>query len=205
MDALAPSLQRAKRSEFVPKHHFMVDLETMSTKPNAAIVSIGIVQFDRAAEIVDKFYTPVSLASCRDFRLHTEASTVRWWDQQDATVKAHWNVESPPDLPDAMKATQDWLFSRAGSRKNVCPWGNGADFDMPILRSGFDAVGADEPWMFYNVHCFRTVKNLYPLDIANTPARVGHHRADADAEYQVACLRAIMHQYGLPTLLSFGG
>lgn len=186
----------------MPKHHFMIDLETMSTKPNAAIVSVGIVQFDRAANVLDKFYTPVSLQSCVDHGLHVEPSTVAWWAGQPAAIKAHWDVVSPPTLAEAMKATQDWLFSRAGSRKNVCPWGNGADFDMPILRNGFNALEAEEPWMFYNVHCYRTVKNLFPLSDEFKPTRTGAHKADDDAEFQVAGLKAIMTQYSVQ-LLSF--
>lgn len=186
----------------MPKHHFMIDLETMSTKPDAAIISIGIAQFDRGANIVDKFYTPVSLDSCKTYGLHIEQSTVAWWATQDPSVRAHWEVANPPDLTDALKATQDWLWSRAGNRKNVCPWGNGADFDMPILRNGFNAVGAEEPWMFYNVHCYRTVKNLFPLSDQFKPPRQGAHKADDDAEFQVAGLKAIMAQYSIQ-LLSF--
>ena len=170
----------------------MIDLETMSTKPDAAIVSIGAVEFGPDFEqIGDPFYTPISLHSCKTYGLHIEQSTVDWWAAQPAETRAHWEVADAPDLTDGLKAFQDWLWSRAGNRKNVCPWGNGADFDMVITRNGFNAVGAEEPWMFYNVHCFRTVKNMYPLSAGEVPARSGAHRADADAVYQLDYLRAI--------------
>jgi len=170
----------------------MIDLETMSTKPNAAIVSIGAVEFGPDfQQIGDPFYTPIALDSCISVGLHVEQSTVDWWAGQPAETRAHWEVADAPNLSEGLKAFQDWLWQRAGNRKNVCPWGNGADFDMVVTRSAFNALGAEEPWMFYNVHCFRTVKNMFPLTANEVPLRNGAHRADADAIHQLNCLQVI--------------
>ena len=43
----------------------MVDLETMSTRSNAAICSIGAVKFE-GKEILDTFYCTVDIKSCKD-------------------------------------------------------------------------------------------------------------------------------------------
>ena len=42
----------------------MLDLETMGTQPDAAIVAIGAVEFDlEAAQLGRRFYQPVTLDS----------------------------------------------------------------------------------------------------------------------------------------------
>ena len=45
--------------------HIMLDLETMSTASNAAIVAIGAVEFEpETGKLGREFYCNVSLASC---------------------------------------------------------------------------------------------------------------------------------------------
>ena len=45
--------------------HVMIDLETMSTRSNASICSIGAVKFE-GSTILDKFYCTIDLKSCKD-------------------------------------------------------------------------------------------------------------------------------------------
>ena len=47
--------------------HLMVDLETLATSPDAAILTIGAVLFDPySTRVYDKFYTRVNLESTTD-------------------------------------------------------------------------------------------------------------------------------------------
>ena len=61
----------------MPKKHIMLDLETMGLDPNAAIISIGAVHFTKD-ELLEEFYTAVSLKSCVDLGLTMTQSTIDW-------------------------------------------------------------------------------------------------------------------------------
>jgi hypothetical protein len=174
--------------------HFHIDLETMSTAPNAAIVSIGAVFFTEK-DIVDTLYTPVSLQSCLDAGLHNSATTELWWSNQSPEARAAWEVENPPSLLDALSKLNAFMCLHA-SKKQMYPWGNGADFDLVILKSAFDVIGCDTPWPFYNQMCFRAVKNLFKDVMA--PPKIGtNHNALDDAINQTKHLQKIIQVHNL--------
>ena len=60
----------------------MVDLETMSTRSNAAICSIGAVKWE-GDKILDKFYCTIDIKSCKDAGMHISKATVEWWSKQN--------------------------------------------------------------------------------------------------------------------------
>lgn len=64
--------------------HIVIDLETMSTKPTAAIVSIGAVRLDAGFNLTKDpyFYERVSLQSSMDCGLSVDAGTILFWMQQ---------------------------------------------------------------------------------------------------------------------------
>lgn len=169
--------------------HIMIDLETMGLRPDAAIISIGAVHFN-ATEVVSKFYTPVSLASCLAAGLTQDQSTVDWWAKQSPEARAAWQTEDAPSFEDAMIKFTGWV-REVGPEREIAPWGNGPDFDLVILTSAYRALHAETPWRFYNHHCFRTMKNLF---IVGAPPRAGtHHNALDDAMHQVAHLQTILN------------
>jgi exodeoxyribonuclease VIII len=175
------------------KKHFMIDLETMGIRPTSAIVSIGIVLFDQEY-IRDKFYTNVSLASCKVLGLTTDLSTENWWAQESVEARAAWQSDDAPPLLEALTLMTQWMDSHAG-HKEVAPWGNGADFDLVLLKNAFDAIDADPPWEFYNHHCFRTMKNMF--EVAKSPRTGTHHNALDDAETQALHLQRILKVHNL--------
>lgn len=178
------------------KQHLMIDLETMGLRPNAAILSIGVAHFD-GDQILDTFHTPVSLRSCLSAGLTTDESTRKWWEAQSEAARSSWDVPNPPELLDALTMFNDFVRSKGGE-KDICPWGNGADFDLVILKSAYDAIDAGLPWRFYNQHCFRTVKNLFQVN--DGPRHGTYHNAVDDAVHQVKHLHTIMavHEWRLP-------
>lgn len=177
------------------KRHFMIDLETMGLQPNCAIVSIGATLFDQNT-IVSTFYSNASLQSCLDIGLTTDQSTIDWWATQPAEIRAAWQREDAPHIGEALRDLQNWMLSY-GTSNELCPWGNGADFDLVVLKSAYQALDADPPWKYWNHHCFRTLKNLFP--IGKMP-RTGAHNALEDAKYQTDMLHRILtvHNLTLP-------
>jgi 3' exoribonuclease, RNase T-like len=173
--------------------HIMIDLETMGVRPDAAIVSIGAVHFDQT-EVHSQFHVAIQLASCLEHGLTQDQSTVDWWMKQSAAARSSWQGDHAVSLDEGMAMFSVWVRN-IGSEKQIKPWGNGADFDLVLLKSAYTALNADPPWRFYNHHCFRTVKNLFPT--IGVPRAGTHHNALDDAMHQVQHLQAICKFGGL--------
>jgi exodeoxyribonuclease VIII len=153
----------------------MIDLETMGTSNDAAITAIGAVFFDSAG-LHNEFYCTVDLADAAKYG-RLDASTVKWWLQQDADARREIYLASTP-LGDAL-----FRFSQFVGPDATGVWGFGATFDNVILRSAYKAVDLPCPWHFRNDRCFRTLAAVN-RHIEWAP-RVGtHHNALDDAKTQ---------------------
>lgn len=167
----------------------MLDLETMGTGPDAAIVAIGAVAFDvETCKIAPLgFYERVDLASSVECGGVMDASTVTWWLDQSQAARDELtrNDLERIDIGRALARFAVWLHVHTSGTPRV--WGNGAAFDNVILRRAYDRSGRAAPWPHWNDRCYRTIKGLYGHDIKIE--RTGtHHHALADAEAQAVHL-----------------
>ena len=65
----------------------MIDIETLSTKPNALILTIGAIKFSRNKDIesldkTDNFYKRVVIKSCTKLNMDIDNNTIQWWNNQ---------------------------------------------------------------------------------------------------------------------------
>jgi len=167
----------------------MLDLETMGTGPDAAIVAIGAVHFNvHTRTIVDSFYTPVSLADAARCGGAIDPDTVVWWLKQNDRARAAISGQGKL-LEDALFDFQLYLDGK-GIRSQIVIWGNGADFDNVILAGAYRRLGLKVPWEFWNNRCYRTLKSMHrhiPMQRSGT-----HHNALDDAESQARHLMDIL-------------
>ena len=159
----------------------MIDIETMSNTPDAAIVSIGAVEFDFASKrLGEEFYVNIDLASAVDSGGVMNASTVIWWMKQTEAARSLF-LEPAQHIADALNHFSEWMQQR-GEKNDIRVWGNGAAFDNVILVAAYTRLGLEPPWKFWNDRCYRTIKNLFPKNKAH---RIGtHHHALDDARTQ---------------------
>lgn len=178
----------------------MADLETMSLKPNAAIVSIGAVKFYPCGSALPKlepFYINVDLESCKEFGLHVDPGTVAWWEKQSQKAKDALKV-NPVPLPVALEAFSKWMMgSQLKERSNGAVWANGSDFDNVILQNAYQATGLISPFKYTSHRCFRTMNNMFGCGVV-TPANTLAHHALADAKWQALMLQNIMNDRIIP-------
>ena len=166
----------------------MIDLETMSTLPHAAIIQIGAVEFDLdSGAIGQTFHAHISLQSNADYARHIDPDTVLWWMKQSDEARAAFLLPNV-SLPEALVSFASWMNYR-GETKALEIWGNGASFDNVILASAYKACAINTPWRYYNDRCYRTLKARHP----SVPMeRTGtHHNALDDAISQAMHLIAI--------------
>lgn len=167
----------------------MLDLETMGSGPQAAIIAIGAVEFDiPARQLGERFYTVVDLESAVDQGGIMDAATVLWWMKQSDAARAAF--QRPGEgIGTALYRFVAWIRGR-GPRADLRVWGNGAAFDNVILAAAYRRRHAPPPWDYWNDRCYRTVKALHP-DVKMQ--RTGdHHNAIDDAISQAQHLIAML-------------
>lgn len=172
--------------------HVMLDLETLGTVPGCSILSIGAVEFcPKTHELGEEFYEVVSRVSCKEAGLFEQADTLAWWTRQSAEARSVLDLASSGrclELGDALAGLDRFMKRRTNRRV----WGNGADFDNPLLAVAHHKVGLKQCWPSYNGRCYRTVKNLAPhikMERGGT-----HHNALDDAKSQARHLLSIVRQ-----------
>jgi exodeoxyribonuclease VIII len=138
----------------------MIDIETLATDQDAAILSIGAVMFhpDGGVDKAGSFYVVVDLSS--QFGREINPDTLYWWmDQRDAARKAVFNTlpDKRKSLPVALAELAAWYTAKGG--KYV--WSHGSTFDIPILAHAYkhDSL-CDTPWHWRGVRDTRTLFGL---------------------------------------------
>lgn len=180
--------------------NIMLDLETLSTRPDAMIVSIGAVWFDKA-DIIDEFYEVLPLSQ-QEGR-HIDSGAVEWWMNQSAEARKVFAQQSKIELGHALAHFNDFCLKGSDINK-VVMWGNGSDFDNVLLRNlynwwkknnGNNFFEITPPWRYYNSRCFRTLKNLNPALAAeifqSVPKQVEHNALD-DAGWQARVAQKLL-------------
>ena len=170
-------------------NNISIDLETLGTRYDAPIISIGAVYFDPETEdIGTTFYAEVDLA---DALRHgtADASSIAWWMQQSESARA---VFSGSQKKEPLACVLCNLYSFAKNHDvEVRVWGNGATFDITILEHAFARCGLEIPWEFWNIRDMRTAVELANLSHAERPVREGvHHNALDDATHQARVISA---------------
>ena len=162
----------------------MCDLETMGGHPNGAICSIGACFFDeRTGTIGPTFQQTVHLATAvRDGGV-MDASTVLFWLGQSEVARNGIRFGGD-DIRLVLVRFSDWIKETC-RHEDVRVYGNGATFDLSILRSAYERAGIVTPWHWSGERCFRTVRNRYP-QVVYDPSEKGDdaHTALADAIFQ---------------------
>ncbi len=130
--------------------HMMIDLETLGTRPDAAIIQIGAVLFE-----------PVSggkILNGQGFKRYTllqdgsgtiDHSTVAWWLQEASASKmgAALETEAVP-LLQALDELDSFPMKAKGLSWEAIGgvWAAPSDFDIPILKSAYARFGLGVPW-----------------------------------------------------------
>lgn len=160
--------------------HIMVDLETMGTVPGSVVLSIGAVYFDERG-LGEEFYTVVSRPHSQELGLKESADTQAWWARQSESARKVIADSEHKDAPKLHTALSD-LHDFIKKDTNVKVWGNGADFDNPLLACCYDVAEMKQSWIAWNGRCYRTLKNIAP---GPKLVRVGtYHNALDDAKSQ---------------------
>lgn len=173
------------------KNQIMVDMETLGTRADAIVLSVGLVKFDlndHMGEFGDTFYTVISIDDQAAQGRYRCPKTEKWWEGQKPDARKVLETTDRTPLAQALEEIYDFF-----GFEEYCVWGNGADFDNAMLQHLFTTNGYEPPWKFWDNRCFRTYKAMFG-NLTFKPVNMGvaHHALD-DAKFQARHCQ-IIHQ-----------
>ena len=176
--------------------NIMLDLETLSTRSNAAILIIAAIRFndgetwtsrmtENNVKKYDHFYRRITLDSCKDYGFHVDPETEEWWSKQNKDIK-YEALENPDRvrIPKALKEFSQWI----GDPTKVKIWGNGSSFDCGILGNAYKQCSLDIPWKFWLERDLRTIMDIGGIKAYDLP-KDGLHNALYDCYRQIIGLQ----------------
>lgn len=133
-------------------NNIMLDIETMGTGQNAAILSIGACYFDPlTGDIGETFHEQINLDSYGEI----DASTVIWWMKQDDEARSKFYDNGK--ARHINEVLQD--FAKFVKPKSQV-WGNGIAFDNVKIDNTYRNRGLKTPWDLWNDRDVRTMVEL---------------------------------------------
>lgn len=173
------------------KDQIMVDLETLGTRADSIVLSIGLVKFDlfdHMGIFGDTYYAVIDIEDQEKQGRHRCPKTEAWWERQSQEARKALTTTDRKPLAQVLDEVYDFF-----GLDDYCVWGNGADFDNAILQHLFTTNGYQPPWDFRNNRCFRTYKSIFG-NVTFRPLNVGvAHNALDDAMFQARHCQ-IIHQ-----------
>lgn len=154
----------------------MLDIETLSTRKNAAVLSIGGVEFDDTS-VIDSFGWAMNM---RQITGHIDPGTVQWWLKQNESARA---FSFSGDFHPEHVAGQ--LYLRLAMADEI--WANDPDFDLVILQDWMERLGKTWPVSFRKYRSVRTIRMLaerYYIDLSTVWNGLTAHNPIDDAAAQ---------------------
>jgi 3' exoribonuclease, RNase T-like len=147
----------------------MIDLETLSTKANATIVSIAAVRFDsfknylRTKTKVSDLESINLLINIDDQNRDIDPNTVEWWGQQDQVIVERVFAEkNRMSLANGLKRLAEFTWNP----RRV--WCQGTDFDVSILRHAYEENNMKLPWEYWKSRDSRTILDIVEVELERT-------------------------------------
>jgi len=165
-----------------------IDLETVSTRPDAAIVSIGAVCFDRrpgGTGFGPEFHVVCDWKT--DAKGHVHQGTLEWWRNQDPNDVVFSNTVERMPLHKALAELQKFADAWANC---MTFWWQRGNMDQQWLDSAFERCGMDAPWNYSQWMDQRTLCRELKAEV---PFQGDRHNALHDAKHQARCILAALH------------
>ena len=173
-----------------------IKVEPLSTRPNAAIIAIGAVCFDRlTGKLGEEFYATVTFDSAVKAG-HVDGWTLQeWLAQGERTLSLLYDDGKKEPLSVALDRFNTWLRGLPGGGGTEYVWGNGATADITWLESAYinGCVGLRQDWHYRNVRDMRTIVDaaqvVDPAFVLPASTGTEHHALD-DARNQARAIAA---------------
>lgn len=165
--------------------HAMIDLETLGTKPNCVILTLGAIKFNTltADEPNNGIYQKFDIDQQDKLGRSQDESTIEWWGKQAKNIQDEaFGEDGRISLEQCTKELNKFLVG-----VDVV-WAQGPVFDIVILENLYQQLGLPLPWNFWQIRDSRTLFSLLPED-PRKAIRQEAHNALADCYFQAKCVQ----------------
>ena len=172
--------------------HAMIDLETLSTNPNATILTVGGVKFDpfNFAEPSQGMYFRVDVDSQTAKGRDVMQDTLDWWATQPEEIRNEaLGDQDRIGLDEMIKTINKWSVGVQVF------WCQGPLLDYAILQDFYKQLGHPVPWAYWQIRDSRTLFSLVPRD--PNEKREALHNALADCYFQAKKVQKVFSQLGI--------
>ena len=170
----------------------MLDLETLSTRPDATILTFGACKFDPYTQSdIDKgIYFRINVDEQTELGRHVDDNTVEWWGRQAEDVREE--ALGDGDRISLEQFTQELNRFIVGA-DNI--WAQGPVFDIVILENLYRQLDKPCPWQFWQIRDSRTLLSTHGDPREKNKA--GLHNALEDCVSQAQAVQHIFKQAGI--------
>jgi len=170
----------------------MLDLETLGTRPECVILTLGAVKFDPYSmkEPGPGLYLRIDADEQIAQGREVQEDTMRWWMSQDEEVREEAiGLEGRVSVEHMYQELNRFLVGV----NNI--WAQGPVFDIAILENIYRQYGWPTPWQFWQIRDSRTLFGVH--GDPRVKGRAGHHNALADCVYQAQGVQQIYNKLGI--------
>lgn len=177
-------------------NNLMIDLETLGTNTDAAIVQIAAVWFDPETGATGATFN----ALIRNSSGSADIDTIAWWLQQAHAPVLGAKLADPSQSGDEAELLAEFCRFVSVHLDLERVWAHGGtSFDFPILQSALERHGLSVPWSYRAPRDTRSLYDLAPGGMPRPPKdETRAHDALYDCEYQIAqvceALKALREQ-----------
>ena len=175
-------------------NNVMIDIETLSTKPNAKILSIAAIRFDPNLPIHDinyyfennlTFYKKINLNSLNIGKWDVDQNTLNWWKKQKKEVYDEAFNGTRTNI------TQILLELKTFINYDDIIWANSPSFDCVILKNTFNTFNQQIPWHWWNQRDLRTALHLAKINSKKEQENINfiQHNPLHDCFFQILLLK----------------
>ena len=172
--------------------HATIDLETIDTRPQSTVLSLGAVKFNPFddSEPHSEMYFKIQIDDQDRLGRTSSDDTIEWWSKQDPKI-----MEEAFDQKDAI-TVEDALSKINKFVVGVdVLWGQGYGFDYTIIEDMYRSLGKPIPYNFWQVRDSRTLFSVCKED-PRKKIQNDLHNALADAYYQSKAIQMAYKELG---------
>lgn len=165
--------------------HAMIDLETLGTKPDCQVLTLGAIKFD--PNTLEEGFDPVHFRFDVDIQQAdgrtVEEDTLEWWMKQDKEViEAAFTPDGRQPPIEVLQQLRKWLVGVDTI------WAQGVTFDIVILENMYRMYNESVPWPFWKIKDSRTLLGIMPTDPRKNYTFAAHDALE-DAKIQAKCVQ----------------
>lgn len=172
----------------------MIDLETLDTRPQCTVLSLGAVKFDpfTDSEPHSELYFKVCVDDQHRLGRTVSDDTIEWWSKQDPKARDEaFDQTGAISVEDALTQLSKWVW---GADKI---WGHGYGFDLTIIEDMYRNLGMPIPYNFWQVMDSRTLFSVLKNGDPRKGMQTDLHNALADAYYQAKSVQVAYKELGV--------